>query len=86
MPDQAYWIDPAAREALLVAGREALAQLRTTLEAQGGVVAIKPQSGAHFWGETLGKANALAYQAFPDQWLYFRRLDDPAAEILLPTW
>ncbi len=86
MPDQTYWNDPAAREALVVAGREALVRVRGVLDAHDGVVAIEPQSGAHFWGQTLGKANRLAYEAFPDQWLYFCRLDDPAAEILLPTW
>jgi hypothetical protein len=86
MPDQTYWSDPGARELLLAAGREALARIRPTLEVHGGVVAIEPQSGAHFVGKTLGKANQLAYDAFPDRWLYFCRLDDPTAEILLPTW
>jgi len=86
MPDQACWNDPAAREALIAAGRAVFAQVRATLDVDGGVVAIEPQSGAHLWGKTLGKANQLAYEAFPDQWLYFCRLDDPAAEILLPTW
>ena len=86
MPDQTYWNDPAAREVLRRAGREALARVRTTLDVQDGVVAIEPESGMHFRGETLGKANRLAYEAFPDQWLYFCRLDDPTAEILLPTW
>lgn len=86
MPDQACWNDPAAREALLVAGRAAFAQVEAALDADDGVVAVEPRSGAYFWGETLGKANQVAYEAFPDQWLYFRRLDDPAAEILLPTW
>lgn len=86
MPDPAYWNDLAAREALLAAGRGALDRVQATLEARDGVVAIEPQSGTHFWGKTLGEANRLAYDAFPDQWLYFCRLDDPAAEILLPTW
>jgi hypothetical protein len=86
MPDPTYWNDPAAREALLTAGREALARARATLDAHDGVVAIEPQSGTSFVGKTLGKVNRLAYDVFPDQWLYFCRLDDPAAEILLPTW
>ena len=86
VPDQTFWNDPVAREALMMGGRTVLGRIRATLEVEDGVVAIEPQSGKHFWGETLGKANCLAYEAFPDQWLYFCRLDDPSAEIALPTW
>ncbi|MFL7810430.1 MAG: hypothetical protein ACK2VD_08935 [Anaerolineae bacterium] len=86
MPEQAYWEDLTAKEELQSRGRVAYARIRATLEHQGGVLAVEPQSGTHFWGRTLGEANRLAYEAFPDQWLYFCRLDDPTAEIVLPTW
>jgi hypothetical protein len=86
MPEQTYWEDAAARERLRAQGRAAYAQLRAALADQGGVVAIEPQSRAHFWGRTLGEANRLAYEAYPDQWLYICRLDDPSADIVLPTW
>jgi hypothetical protein len=86
MPDNRHWTDPVAREALLIDGREALVRIRASLDRRDGVVAIEPQSGTYFVGETLGKANRAAYQAFPDQWLYFCRLEDPTAEIVLPTW
>jgi len=86
VPEQAYWEDSAAKEELRAQGRVLYARVRATLEYQSGVLAIEPQSGTHFWGRTLGEANRLAYETFPDQWLYFCRLDDPAAEIVLPTW
>jgi hypothetical protein len=49
-------------------------------------VAIEPESGDYFVGATLGKANAAAYEKYPDVWVYFARLDDPEAAIALPTW
>lgn len=85
MPDTQYWTDVEAREALLAQGRLIMARIRDGLEAHG-VVAIEPQSGDHFWGSTLGKANEAAHAQYPDRWLYFARTDDPAAEIVLPTW
>jgi hypothetical protein len=86
MPDVRYWSDESAREALMEQGRRAFEQIRGQLDGQGGVVAIEPDSGAFFWGATLCKANDAAYRQYPDRWLYFCRLDDPSAEILLPTW
>jgi hypothetical protein len=86
MPEQVYWVDAAAKEELQAQGRAVYVQVKGTLEHPGGVLAIEPRSGVHFWGRTLGEANELAYEAFPDQWLYFCRVDDSAAEIVLPTW
>jgi hypothetical protein len=86
MPDTRYWTDAQAREALMERGRQAFDRIREQLAGQDGVAAIEPESGAYFVGPTLGKANDAAYQQYPDRWFYFRRLDDPAAEILLPTW
>jgi hypothetical protein len=86
MPDVRYWSDDGAREALMEQGRRVLASLRGKLEGRSGVIAIEPESGAYWIGPTLGKANDAAYARYPDRWLYFCRLDDPSAEIALPTW
>jgi hypothetical protein len=85
MPETRYWNDGAARQGLMEQGRAVLAGLRSEL-GQSGVVAIEPQSGESFVGATLGQANAAAYARYPDRWLYFCRLDDENAEIVLPTW
>ena len=86
MPEGHYWNDESARQGLMERGREVLEQLRAQLDGQSGVVAIEPESGDWFVGETLGQANDAAYAAYPDRWVYFCRLDDPSAEIALPTW
>jgi hypothetical protein len=52
----------------------------------GVTAAIEPESGDWFLGATLGQANDAAYLGHPDKWLYFCRLDDSGAEIVLPTW
>jgi hypothetical protein len=85
MPETRYWNDEGARQGLRMQGREALARLRPEL-GESGVVAIEPESGDWFVGQTLGQANAAAYSHYPDRWVYFCRLDDPDAEIVLPTW
>ena len=86
MPDMRYWGDTGAREELMARGRAAFERIRGELGAQVGVVAIEPESGAYLVGTTLGKVNDVAYERFPDRWLYFVRVDDPSAEIVLPTW
>jgi hypothetical protein len=86
MPDVRYWTDAGAREALMEKGRRVCAQIRGELGERSGVIAVEPESGAYWIGPTLGKANDAAYPHAPDRWLYFCRLDDPRAEILLPTW
>jgi hypothetical protein len=86
MPDFRYWEDRGAREELMAYGRMVFERIRHELTAQDGVVAIEPESGAYLVGTTLGKVNDVAYERFPDRWLYFVRVDDPSAEIVLPTW
>ena len=86
MPETKYWKDEAAREALIAGGRAIMDRIKDELGAEHGVVAIEPESGAYFCATTLGKANDAAYRQYPDRWLYFVRLDDPDAEIVLPTW
>ena len=86
MPETRYWSDESARQDLMARGRETLSHIRPQLDGRSGIVAIEPESGAWFLGATLGQANAAAYAQFPDRWVYFCRLDDPYAEIVLPTW
>jgi hypothetical protein len=86
MPEVRYWSDERARQALVERGRATLAGLRSELDGQSGVVAVEVESGDWFVGETLGQANAAAYNKYPDRWVYFCRLDDVNAEIALPTW
>lgn len=86
MPETKYWFDQAARRAFMDRGRAALNQIADELAGCQGVVAIEPESGAYYVASTLGKANNAAYDKHPDQWMYFARLDDPSAEIALPTW
>ena len=86
MADVTMWTDTkvkAAFEAMARARREAL---EAELAGTEGVVAIEPESGNYFVGATLGKADAAAYARYPDEWIYFARLDDTEAAIALPTW
>ena len=86
MPEVRYWSDERARQGLMEQGRAAMERVRAQLRGQSGVVAIEPESGDWFVGATLGQANAAAYAHYPDRWVYFCRLDDSSAEIVLPTW
>ena len=90
MPEIRYWSDEGARQGLMEQGRQVRERIQAQLAAhargQSGVVAIEPESGDWFVGATLGQANAAAYARYPDRWVYFCRLDDPDAEIVLPTW
>lgn len=86
MADTRYWNDNVARQALSDKGRAVYERIRGELTDQQGVVAIEPESGAYFVGPTLGEANDAAYKEYPDQWVYFVWIDDPTADIALPTW
>jgi len=86
MAETKYWEDESAREALIARGRAVMDGIRDRLADEQGVVAIEPDSGAFFCGATLGKANDAAYRHYPDRWLYFARVDDPDAQIVLPAW
>ena len=55
MPEVRYWNDERARQALMEQGRAALTAVRAQLDGQTGVVAIEPESGNWFVGETLGQ-------------------------------
>ncbi len=88
MADISIWQDKDARAAFIAKGREAFAGIQGELEGQDDavVVAIEPTSGDYFVGETLGQADRAAFEQYPDQWVYFVRVDDPEAAIPLPTW
>jgi hypothetical protein len=80
------WQDKKVKAAFEAKARARLEELQGALENQTGVVAIEPESGDYFVGATLGKADAAAFERYPDQWLYFVRLEDPEAAISLPSW
>jgi hypothetical protein len=80
------WTDKKAKAAFETKAQTRLEELQGELEGKTGVVAIEPESGEYFFGDTLGRADAAAYAKHPDAWVYFVRLDDPEAAIALPTW
>jgi hypothetical protein len=86
MADVAMWQDKQVKAAFEARGRERFQALADELEGEAGVVAIEPESGDYFLGGTLGQANDAAFARYPDQWLYFVRVDTPQAAIALPTW
>jgi hypothetical protein len=86
MADVAMWTDKKVKAAFLAKAKARLEELAAELEGQTGVVAIEPESGEYFVGATLGKADAAAYEQYPDVWVYFVRLDNPEAAVALPTW
>jgi hypothetical protein len=88
MADISIWQDKDARAAFIAKGKEAFERIKGDLEGQEGavVVAIEPESGDYFVGETLGQADQAAFEQYPDEWVYFARVDDPEAAIPLPTW
>jgi len=86
MADVAMWQNKQVRAAFEAKAKARFHELQAQLQGQAGVVAIEPQSGEYFVGATLGKADAAAFARYPDQWVYFVRLDDPQAAVALPTW
>jgi hypothetical protein len=88
MADVSMWQDKNARAAFVAKGKETFERIKGDLEGQEGavIVAIEPESGDYFVGETLGQANRAAFEHSPDRWFYFARVDNPEAAIPLPTW
>jgi len=88
MADISIWQDKNARAAFVAKGKETFERIKVDLEGQEGavIVAIEPESGDYFVGETLGQANQAAFEHYPDQWFYFARVENPEAAIPLPTW
>jgi len=86
MADVTMWQNNKVRNAFEAKAKALLNDLLPKLAGQTGIVAIEPESGDYFVGATLGKADAAAYAKYPDQWVYFVRLDNPEAAIALATW
>ena len=86
MADVTMWTDKKVKAEFEAKARAHLEELQAELAGKTGVVAIEPESGEYFLGETLGKADAAAYAKYPDVWVYFARLDDPEAAVALATW
>ena len=86
MADVTMWTDKKVKAEFEAKARARLEALAAELAGKEGVVAIEPESGDYFVGATLGKADAAAYAQYPDEWVYFARLDDLGAAIALPTW
>ena len=86
MADVRMWQDKQIRAAFEEKCRARLAELRGELGDKTGIVALEPESGEYFVGDSLGKANKAAFAQYPDQWCFFARLDDFEAAISLPTW
>ena len=86
MADVAMWENKKVRAEFEARAKARFDESQADLADKAGVVAIEPQSGDYFVGLTMGKACAAAYEKYPDQWVYFVRLDNPGAAIPLPTW
>ena len=86
MADITMSTDKKAKAAFEIKARARLEELQAELAGEDGVIAIEPESGEYFVGATLGKADAAAFARYPDKWVYFVRLDEPEAAIVLPTW
>jgi len=80
--------DKAERQAFIDKGLEIYDRVASELEGEhsGGIVAIDPESGAYFVGETLNQADALAYQASPNAWYLYVRIGDRNSHLPLQSW
>ena len=78
--------DKATRGAFIAKAKEVYEKIKGELEGKEGLVAIEPESGDYFVGQTLGQANEAAFAKHPDRWVYFMRIDNPEAATPLKTW
>jgi hypothetical protein len=80
--------DKAERQEFITRAREVYEGIRDDLESghEGEIVAIHPESGEYFLGQTLNQADDKAYAKYPDVWLYFARVGSPEAALPLKTW
>lgn len=80
--------DKAERQAFITKAKEIYERIKGDLEPahEGEIVAIHPDSGEYFLGQTLNQADAKAYERYPDGWLYFARIGSPEATLPLKTW
>jgi len=80
--------DKAERQAFITKAKEVYERIKGDLEPahEGEIVAIHPDSGEYFLGQTLNQADAKAYERYPDGWLCFARIGSPEAALPLKTW
>lgn len=80
--------DTTERQAFIDKSLEVYDRIASELERDhsGGIVAICPETGKHFVGDTLNQADDLAYQAFPDAWYLFVRVGERSAHLPLQSW
>jgi len=80
--------DMAERAEFIAKGQEVYEKLKGELQSahEGEMVAIHPESGDHFLGKSLNRADEKAFAKYPDQWLYFVRIGSPEAALPLKTW
>ena len=78
--------DKATRGAFAAKAKEGYEKIKGELEGKEGLVAIEPESGDYFVGQTVGQANEAAFAKHPDCWVYFMRIDSPEAAMPLKTW
>lgn len=88
MADISIWQDDDARAAFIAKGKEIFETIKEELDGREDavIVAIEPDSGDYFVGETLGQADRAAFERYADEWIYFVRVDNPEAAIPLPAW
>ncbi len=80
--------EKAQRQEFVAAANAVYDRLEDDLESahEGEIVAIHPQSGEHFLGQTLNEADEKAFASHPDSWLYFVRIGSPEVSLPLKTW
>lgn len=80
--------DKAERQEFISKAKQVYERLKADLEPahEGKIVAIHPESGEYFLGQTLNRADEEAYARYPDEWLYFARVGSPEAALPLKTW
>jgi len=78
--------DKKVRGEFIEKAKAVLAAKKGQLGLETGVAGIEPESGDVFVGKLLGEVNAQAYARYPDQWIYFTRIENPDAGLPLRTW
>jgi len=80
--------EKAERQEFITSARDVYERLKGDLESdhEGEIVAIHPESGDYFLGQTLNQADEKAYAKYPDVWLYFARIGSAEAALPLKTW
>jgi hypothetical protein len=72
------------KEEFTAKGKAVYEQIKADLEPKykGKFVAIEPESGDYFLGETMAEADEKGREKYPDKLFFFTRVGYPAACIL----